>query len=211
MNDQATHAIINSLKQTKPITLLLFIVFFSALLPLPAKAMADDILASMPVDFTAREITIDKVINISERTSGFVLLIVNAPVYCSKQSQFESLQNLYKRYRDRGLQVLVFPSYDFSKSSKRGDLESLVSCRKKLKLTYPIFEPSKVRGEAANILFEWLTFVSGHPPANDFTKYLIDDKGKLYEVFEHDIRPGDIKLSNAIERLLRKMMADSIQ
>ncbi|MBQ9442008.1 MAG: glutathione peroxidase [Selenomonadaceae bacterium] len=159
---------------------------------------------------------------------GKVLLIVNTASKCGFTPQFEELQELYKTYKDRGLEILGFPCNQFAEQDP-GTAEEIQSfCKLNYGVTFQIFEKGDVRGETAQPLFKYLTaqkgfkgFDKSHPIAEkleealqknfpeylegdgikwNFTKFLIDKNGNVVERFEPTTTPKSIAAD--IEKLL---------
>ena len=88
---------------------------------------------------------------------GKVLLIVNTASKCGFTPQFEELQELYKTYKDKGLEILGFPCNQFAEQDP-GTAEEIQSfCKLNFGVTFHIFEKGDVRGENAQPLFKYLT------------------------------------------------------
>ncbi len=81
--------------------------------------------------------------------SGKVVLVVNTASYCHFTPQYEGLESLYKKYQDRGLVVLGFPSNDFAQESG-GNRQIAEFCANTYGVKFPMFAKSSVRGDAAN-------------------------------------------------------------
>ncbi|MGI9279281.1 MAG: glutathione peroxidase [Endozoicomonas sp.] len=141
-------------------------------------------------------------VNIAERYESDVLLIVNTSAYCHHAQQFQGLQALYQRYRDKGFVVLAFPSRDFTSGETRNEQSLNDECRLKHDVTFPLFAVSHVSGANANALFQWLKEQGGSYPSTDFNKFLVSRNGRLVRSFRHDTRPDDVRLAVAIAREL---------
>ena len=87
--------------------------------------------------------------------SGKVLLVVNTASYCGFTPQYEGLEKLHARYKDRGLVVLGFPSNDFAQE-KGSNKEIAEFCENTFGVQFPMFAMSSVRGRDANPLFKEL-------------------------------------------------------
>ncbi len=159
---------------------------------------------------------------------GKVVLIVNTASKCGFTPQFGELEELYKKYKDRGLVVLGFPCNQFAEQDPGSASEISEFCRINYGVTFQIFQKGDVRGETAQPLFKYLTSKKGfkgfdmsHPIAQvlldalqknfpeylegdsikwNFTKFLINRKGEVVERFEPTTTPSAI--ASSIEKLL---------
>jgi len=133
--------------------------------------------------------------------SGKVLLVVNTASYCHFTPQYEGLESLYRKYQDRGLVVLGFPSNDFAQESG-GNQQVAEFCANTYGVKFPMFAKSSVRGDAANALYRQLSQATGRQPLWNFYKYLIGRDGKIVASYTSLTAPDDAKLVRDIERQL---------
>jgi glutathione peroxidase len=134
--------------------------------------------------------------------SGRVALVVNTASYCGYTYQYEGLEKLYARYRDRGLVVLGFPSNDFEQEP--GDSKQIADfCFNTYGVKFPMFAKSHVKGAEANPLYQALQRTSGTAPRWNFHKYLIGRDGRLLANWPSKVKPEDSELNAAIEKALQ--------
>lgn len=133
---------------------------------------------------------------------GKVLLIVNTATYCGNTPQYKGLEALYKKYGEKGLVVLGFPSNDFGQQEPGAAQEIADFCERTYKVTFPMFEKSGVRAANGNLLFDRLAEISGIRPQWNFHKYLIDRSGKKVQSVKSSTLPEDAALVKQIEALL---------
>jgi len=133
--------------------------------------------------------------------AGKVLLVVNTASYCGFTPQYEGLEKLHARYRDRGLVVLGFPSNDFAQE-KASNKEIADFCENTFGVKFPMFGKSAVRGNDANPLFRQLAAETGKTPAWNFNKYLIGRDGKVLAHYGSSTRPDDPALVRVLEQQL---------
>lgn len=133
--------------------------------------------------------------------SGRVLLVVNTASFCGFTPQYEGLEKLHAKYRDRGLVVLGFPSNDFAQE-KGSNQEIAEFCENTFGVKFPMFAKSAVRGADANPLFRQLAAQTGRAPLWNFHKYLIGRDGKVVAHYSSLTRPDDAGLVKALEQQL---------
>jgi len=133
---------------------------------------------------------------------GKVVLVVNTASECGYTPQYEGLEALYRRYRDRGLVVLGFPANDFGAQEPGSNGEIAKFCEVNYGVTFPMFAKSGVSAGNANPLYASLAKKTGERPHWNFHKYLIDRSGETVLSFGSAVEPGDRKLVGEIERML---------
>lgn len=132
---------------------------------------------------------------------GRVLLVVNTASFCGFTPQYEGLEKLYAKYRDRGLVVLGFPSNDFAQEGG-SNKEIADFCENTFGVKFPMFGKSAVRGSDANPLFKELARQTGRAPLWNFHKYLIGRDGTVVANYSSLTRPDDPALVRALEQQL---------
>jgi len=133
--------------------------------------------------------------------SGKVVLVVNTASFCGFTGQYKGLEELYARYKDKGLVVLGFPSNDFSQES--GSNQQIADfCENTFGVKFPMFAKSSVKGADASPLFRQLAQLSGTAPRWNFHKYLLGRDGKLVDQYSSLTAPDSKGLVRAIEQQL---------
>jgi glutathione peroxidase len=133
---------------------------------------------------------------------GKVLLVVNTASYCGYTPQYEGLEALYRKYRDRGLVVIGFPSNDFGAQEPGSNKEIAEFCRLTYGVQFPMFEKSTVAGLKTNPLYAELAMRTGKAPRWNFHKYLIDRDGNPAGTFASSVEPDNRELLALLEKLL---------
>jgi glutathione peroxidase len=138
---------------------------------------------------------------------GQVLLVVNVASKCGFTPQYEGLQKLYDRFRDRGFQVLGFPANDFMWQEPGTDDEIKQFCEAKYSVSFPLFSKISVKGKSMHPLYKYLTNPSTNPkfPGKvgwNFAKFLLDRKGNIIARFEPKTEPLAPEVVQAVERAL---------
>ena len=151
---------------------------------------------------------------------GKVLLIVNTASKCGFTPQYDGLEALYQKYSDQGLVVIGFPCDQFGHQEPGTNAEIEEFCRLNHGVTFPLMAKSDVNGEQANAVFKWLysempfagfgdsetgKFMDGMLSRNDpdyasnpdikwnFTKFLVDRKGRVVARFEPTVTPEEME------------------
>jgi len=132
--------------------------------------------------------------------AGQVLLIVNTASACGLTPQYEGLQKLYERFKERGFAVLGFPCNQFGGQEPGTNEEIGAFCKRNYGVTFPMFAKVEVRGEGAHPLFKHLTGGDDELIPWNFTKFLVDRGGKLVRRYEPKVTPD--QLAGDIEALL---------
>lgn len=168
-----------------------------------------------------REISLDKY-------RGKVVIIVNTASKCGFTPQYEELQKLYGKFRDKGVEILGFPSNQFAEQEPGSDEEINSFCTLNYGVDFQMFSKLEVRGPNAHPLFEYLTgqapfkgfdmthslgeklksileekfpeTLQGDSIKWNFTKFLIDRNGNVAGRYEPTTTPLD--LEGEIEKLL---------
>jgi glutathione peroxidase len=149
--------------------------------------------------------------------AGKLLLIVNVASKCGLTPQYEGLEALYRDEKDRGLEILGFPSNQFKEQEPGTDAEIQEFCKTTYDVTFPVFAKVDVNGPDAAPLYQYLRAeapgdfgpqyggfydaISKIRPGADgtdevkwnFTKFLIGRDGTVIKRYEPPVAPADIK------------------
>lgn len=139
--------------------------------------------------------------------AGKVVLVVNVASKCGFTSQYEGLEAIYDRYRERGFVVLGFPSNDFL-GQEPGTNEEIASfCKTKFNVSFPMFSKGPVTGEEKQSVFKYITEEADSRLAGrvmwNFEKFLFDRNGKLVERYRSMTGPESNSITSKIEELLK--------
>jgi len=126
---------------------------------------------------------------------GKKILIVNTASKCGYTPQYAGLQKLYEQYKDK-LVIIGFPANNFNQQEPGTNQEIAAFCEKNYGVTFPMAEKVSVKGNDIHPLFHWLTTKkeNGVMDADirwNFTKFLINEKGKLVAKFDSKVDPMD--------------------
>lgn len=129
--------------------------------------------------------------------AGKVLLVVNTATGCGFTPQYEGLERLYQKYKDKGFVVLDFPCNQFANQAP-GTEEAIASfCQLKYNVSFPQFAKIKVNGDDADPLYKYLKAQKGGILSKaikwNFTKFLIDRDGNVIERYAPMTKPEAIE------------------
>jgi glutathione peroxidase len=139
--------------------------------------------------------------------AGKVLLIVNTASYCGYTPQYEGLEALYRKYRERGLVVLGFPSNDFGAQEPGSNKQVAEFCRTTYGVEFPMFEKTSVARLETQPLYAELAAKTGRVPHWNFHKYVVDRSGMRVLSFDSDVTPDSRDFVSLIEKLLAEKAA----
>ena len=128
--------------------------------------------------------------------TGKVALVVNVASQCGNTPQYEGLEALYRKYRDRGFVVLGFPCSQFA-GQEFSDAEAIGDfCQANYGVTFPMFAKINVNGRHAHPLYKWMKKerhgrLTGVIPWN-FTKFLLDKSGNVIARYSPDDLPASL-------------------
>lgn len=127
------------------------------------------------------------------RYKGKKILIVNTASKCGYTPQYTELQQLYDKYKEK-LVIVGFPANNFGGQEPGTSADIQEVCRKNFGVTFPMAEKVSVKGEDIHPLFKYLTEEAKKMGVEDpikwnFTKFLVDEKGKLVAVFPSKVKP----------------------
>ena len=136
---------------------------------------------------------------------GKKVLLVNTASDCGYTDQYSDLQKLSEEYKDK-LVVIGFPANDFKEQEKGTDEEIGKFCKANYGITFPLMKKSTViKSSEQNVVFQWLTDSTkngwnNNPPSWNFTKYLVDEEGRLINYFGPSISPLNKDVIEAIQK-----------
>ena len=135
---------------------------------------------------------------------GKKILIVNTASKCGNTPQYEGLEQLSKKF-ENSLVIVGFPANNFGGQEPGSNSEIQEFCKKNYGVTFPMAEKVSVKGEDIHPLFKFLVAEAEKMGEKDpikwnFTKFLIDENGKLIKVFHNKVQPMSDEIVAAIEK-----------
>jgi glutathione peroxidase len=124
--------------------------------------------------------------------AGKVLLVANTASKCGFTPQYKGLEELYEKYKNRGLVVLGFPCDQFAHQEPGGDAEIATFCELNFGVTFPLMSKSAVNGKLANPVFAFLKSKARGSIKWNFTKFLVGRDGKTVKRFSPTTEPGEL-------------------
>jgi glutathione peroxidase len=133
---------------------------------------------------------------------GKVSLVVNVASKCGYTPQYEGLEKLQREMKDKGFNVLGFPSNDFGGQEPGTAQEIATFCKLTYDVTFPMFEKVVTKkGADQSPVYTYLGS-TGNLPAWNFSKYLVGKDGKVIAFYPSGVTPEDPKLRGAIAQAL---------
>ena len=154
-------------------------------------------------DFSIKSNT-GEIINLNKYKNN-VILIVNTASYCGFTKQYSDMQKLWDKYKKDGLVVIGVPSNSFNQE-KDEDSEVKEFCEVNFNINFPMTTITKVKGDDAHEIYKWARENHGKSaiPKWNFSKILIDRKGKVAETYSSLTNPMAKKVVSKIESLLKE-------
>jgi glutathione peroxidase len=150
---------------------------------------------------------------------GKKIMIVNTASMCGNTPQYKDLEALYEKYKDK-LVIIGFPANNFGAQEPGSNEEIKKFCTKEYSVTFPMAEKISVKGDDIHPLYKWLVDqskeMSKAVPADNskdlvwkkflqdpviwnFTKFLLDENGKMIAVFHHKVNPMSQEVLNYLK------------
>lgn len=184
----------------KRVSLLMF-----ACVALALVAQAADTPAT-PLGFKVKDID-GKEVDLAKKYEGKVCLIVNVASKCGNTPQYEQLEAMYTKYKEKGLAILAFPANNFGGQEPGTNEEIKEFCATKYSVDFDLYSKISVKGDDQAPLYKFLTSeetdkeFAGDVEWN-FTKFLVGKDGKIVARFDPKTKPDDPKVVKAIEDAL---------
>ncbi|KAB2852954.1 MAG: glutathione peroxidase [Ignavibacterium sp.] len=138
---------------------------------------------------------------------GKVLLIVNVASYCGFTKQYSALEEIYKKYKDKGFEILAFPCNQFGNQEPGTNEEIKNFCSSKFDVTFKLFDKIDVNGKNQSPLYSILTNndVTGNAEIKwNFEKFIIDKNGNVIARYLSKVDPMSEEIISMIEKELKR-------
>lgn len=186
--------------------LLLFVLAGVLLAALPAASQAQaagdaDLPALMKVPYANTDGTSETLAHYK----GKAIVLVNTASKCGYTPQYAGLEELYRKYEEKGLVVVAFPSNDFGGQEPGTDAQILEFCRSTYDVTFPVKSKMPVKGDGKSPLYAALTGADAAFPGEigwNFEKFVIDRSGRIVARFKSKIKPDSPEMLEAVAKAL---------
>jgi glutathione peroxidase len=130
---------------------------------------------------------------------GKKVMVVNTASECGYTPQYETLERVYKKYKDKNFIIIGFPANNFNSQEPGTNKQIREFCTSKFGVTFPMMEKISVKGDDMHPLYKWLTSkaLNGKMDSEvkwNFQKYLIDESGNLVDVIYSKEKPDSEKI-----------------
>ena len=154
-------------------------------------------------DFSAKKIS-GKEISMNE-FKGKIILVVNTASKCGLTPQFKELEEIYKEYKEKGVEILGFPCNQFAKQDSGNNKEINEFCQLNYGVSFNMFEKIDVNGKDTHPIYQYLKNETKGVLSKEikwnFTKFLIDTEGNVIKRYAPITSP--LKIKDDIEKLLK--------
>ena len=135
-----------------------------------------------------------------------VIVVDNVASQCGFTKQYEDMQKVWDKYKDKGIVMLGIPSNDFCQQEPGSSEEIKNFCEVKFGITFPMTEKVSVKGKNAHPFYIWARENHGKSaiPKWNFHKIIINKSGKIEDTFTSITNPSSKKFITALEKTLNK-------
>ncbi|HBS04506.1 MAG TPA: glutathione peroxidase [Leptospiraceae bacterium] len=136
---------------------------------------------------------------------GNLVMVVNVASKCGLTPQYKDLEELYRKYKDRGFRILGFPCNQFMGQEPGSEEEIQQFCSTKYDVTFDLFSKVDVNGQNRHPVYQFLAGENAAFPGDiswNFEKFLVDGQGKVLQRFSPKTSPSDASVIKSIEENL---------
>jgi len=159
-----------------------------------------------PLHFKVKDID-GKDVDLAKKYDGKVCLIVNVASKCGNTPQYEQLEAIYKKYKDKGLAILAFPANNFGEQEPGTNEEIKQFCSSTYNVDFDMYSKISVKGDDQAPLYKYLTDKEtdkkfGGDITWNFEKFLVGKDGKIVARFAPKVKPDAPEVVKAIDDAL---------
>ena len=136
--------------------------------------------------------------------SGKVILAVNTASQCGYTPQYEGLETLYQKYKDKGFVVIGFPANNFGSQEPGSEDDIKTFCEKNYGVKFPMMAKSNVIGDDKNSIYKELKTLTGQSPGWNFHKYLLSRDGQRAYSYPSAVEPLNSRFLEQVEKLIEE-------
>jgi glutathione peroxidase len=134
---------------------------------------------------------------------GKVVLVVNVASKCGLTPQYEALEALYEKYKEKGFVIAGFPCNDFNGQEPGDEAQIKQFCTANYNVKFPLYSKLHVKGPEQHDMYKWLVWKTGGKDIEwNFGKILIGKDGSVLTRFDPRTKPDDPKVVEAVEKAL---------
>ena len=132
------------------------------------------------------------------------IVVVNSASFCGFTYQYEQLEDLYQKFKKKGLIIIAIPSNDFGGQEFKDNKKVKEFCEVNFNISFPITKITQVKGGNKHPFFKWVEKEGGYLslPKWNFYKYLISKDGKLSAWFSSVTKPSSEKFLNELKKIM---------
>ena len=132
------------------------------------------------------------------------IIVVNSASFCGFTYQYEQLENLYQKYKKKGLVIIAIPSNDFGGQEFKENKKVKEFCEVNFNISFPMTSIYQVKGDNAHEIYKWAKENHGKSaiPKWNFYKILINKDGKVEDTYSSLTNPNSNKLRKKINMLI---------
>ena len=135
---------------------------------------------------------------------GKKILVVNTASECGLTPQYEQLQSIYEKYKDKNFVIVGFPANNFGAQEPGTNQEIATFCQQNFGVSFPMMAKISVKGGDMHSVYQFLTQKAKNGLQDsevqwNFQKYLINENGELAKVVSPRTLPTDAEITNWIE------------
>tara|TARA_Y100000590_G_scaffold451532_1_gene593080 strand:- start:1054 stop:1608 length:555 start_codon:yes stop_codon:yes gene_type:complete len=182
------------LKKIKPLLLIIMISFFASKVSANYEKLA--------YDFNFKDID-GSTLNLS-KYKGKIIVVINVASQCGFTNQYDDMQKIWEKYKDKGIVLIGVPSNDFGKQEPGTNKEIKTFCESKFGISFQMTEKVSVKGTEAHPFYIWARENHGKSaiPKWNFHKIIIDRSGKVATTFTSITNPSSKKFTDSLEKLI---------
>lgn len=136
---------------------------------------------------------------------GKVVMVVNTASFCGNTPQYKQLEEVYKKYKDKGFVIVGFPANNFGKQEPGTDSDIKTFCEKNYGVSFDMFSKISVKGDDIHPLYKYLTTETNFKGDIDwnFAKFLVDKNGNIVARYKAGMKPDDKAIDAKIDELIK--------